>query len=49
MSDKSHIHIHETIIDLSIISFLEEAKHKNQLDRYIQSEYLFYYFAVALV
>ena len=49
MSDKSHIHVHETIIDLSIISFLEEAKHKNQLDRYIQSEYLFYYFAVALV
>ena len=49
ISDKSHIHLHQSMIELAIICFLKKAYHRNQLDKNKQGEYLVYYFIVALM
>lgn len=48
-SDKSNIHMHESVIELTILSFLKTAVKKNTIDKEKQSEYLIYYFLVALI
>ena len=49
MSDKNHIHLHPTMIELSVLVFLTEAYKKYQLTEQKQGEYLIHYFLVATI
>lgn len=49
MTNKSNIHLHDSIIELSILTFLKEAVQKNKISPHKQGEYLIYYFFVALI
>ena len=49
ITDKSHIHLHQTAIELTILAFKKEAFNKMEIDVQKQSEYLIYFFLIALV
>jgi len=49
MVDKSHIHLHEGAMELTVLAFLKDVVKKCEVDAQKQSEYLIYYFLIALV
>jgi hypothetical protein len=47
--DKSHIHLHETVIEMTLLCYLKTAVKKNLITTEIQGERLVYYAVVSSI